>query len=94
MADIDALLEAARRRFPATPVVESMEWSEIVDTIGEKALWIVVGLSDESNEAAQTYDAVQPIEDAILDELRGAGVTEFPYVRFTSTSTLAREKAA
>lgn len=94
MPDIDALLAQARTRFPARPEVVGLEWHEFVDTIGDPALWIVVALSDDANEASETWESVQPIEDVIFAELRGAGVREFPYVRFTSASTLAREKAA
>lgn len=94
MSQSDDVMNALRDELRARPQVEELEWSRIIDSLGDPAYWITVVLNGRSGDWDRRWSELKPIKNAISARFREAGITDFPYVRFVTSDEFAAEKAA
>lgn len=88
MINLDSILNLKNLSLPAKPVVEAIEYREIIDSIGEQALELVLILAESTTGEERHWRNIQPIVDEISNALLKSGDQRFPYLRAIKRSEL------
>jgi hypothetical protein len=85
---IRSTLDEVQRRLPSFPRTVGLHFDVGTDDAGDPAVYIVVLLDESTRDEDWTSDKLDPIADLIRGALRGAGVSRWPYVRYSKPSEL------
>lgn len=88
--DLRQMLDPKSLILPSAPKVREIKvdaYEESSD--GEDALWVKVILDEATGDSERSWDALEPIDEAIRRKLRDAKIDLFPYIEFVKQSELA-----
>ncbi len=93
MEPLEEILRSVSAGLPPRPRVAQIHGYPFTDSIGDPALRIVVVLDEEFGREGPEWSQLKPIQQAIDRALRERGITDFPYIRFITTTEFAAEHA-
>jgi hypothetical protein len=85
---IRTVLDSVQRSLPPIPRTVGMHFDVGTDEAGDPAVYVVVLLDEGTRDEDWTSEKLDPIAQTIRAALRAAGVSRWPYVRYSKPSEL------
>jgi hypothetical protein len=87
--DLKRALALRRLKLPGRPRVERVEFTQIIDSIGDPALRVTVVLDEATSDEERQWARLAPIAEAVRRALAEAEIDLWPYIRFRKASEQA-----
>jgi hypothetical protein len=85
---IARVLDLKSLKLPPRPKVVAIRHRPYIDSVGDQAVRVWVILEEGTPSDGPLWTELEPIERAIRDNLRKAGVEWFPYIHYATRSEL------